>query len=57
MGSAVHMEAGMRVVVEDYIHKPGSKIVLLLLNAWVCWIGAALGAFSILKVAMTGGAH
>lgn len=52
--SCVHMEAGMRVIIEDYIHKPTSKIGLLLLNAGVCWLGGALGVFSILKVALLG---
>ncbi|MEI9965316.1 MAG: succinate dehydrogenase, hydrophobic membrane anchor protein [Caulobacteraceae bacterium] len=51
-----HMHAGMRVVVEDYIHKMLSKSVLLLLNLFVCTIGAALAIFSILKVALIGGA-
>ena len=49
-----HMHAGMRVIVEDYVHKAGSKIALLLLNAGVCWLGGALGVFSILKVALGG---
>ena len=52
--SCAHMEMGMRVIVEDYIHKPASKIVLLLLNAGVCWLAGALGVFSILKVALLG---
>lgn len=52
--SCAHMEMGMRVIVEDYIHKPATKIVLLLLNAGVCWLGGALGVFSILKVALLG---
>ena len=52
--SAAHMEMGMRVIVEDYVHTPFNKIALLLLNAGVCWLGGALGAFSILKVALLG---
>jgi succinate dehydrogenase / fumarate reductase membrane anchor subunit len=52
--SAAHMEMGMRVIIEDYIHKHGTKIVLLLLNAGACWLGGALGVFSILKVALLG---
>jgi succinate dehydrogenase / fumarate reductase membrane anchor subunit len=51
-----HMHAGLRVVVEDYIHKPGTKATLLLLNLFVCVLFAALALFSILKVALTGAA-
>lgn len=51
-----HMHAGMRVVVEDYIHKPGTKAALLLLNLAVCGLVGALAVFCILKVALGGGA-
>ncbi len=51
-----HMQAGLRVVIEDYIHTSGSKATLLLLNLFVCVLGAALALFCILKVALTGGA-
>ena len=49
-----HMHAGLRVVVEDYIHKPASKAALLLLNLFVCVLGGALAVFAILKVALGG---
>jgi succinate dehydrogenase / fumarate reductase membrane anchor subunit len=51
----MHMHSGMRVVVEDYIHKPLSKSGLLLLNLFVCTLGGALAVFSILRVALGGG--
>jgi succinate dehydrogenase / fumarate reductase membrane anchor subunit len=51
-----HMHAGLRVVVEDYLHTPGTKTLALLLNLFVCVLGAALAVFCILKVALTGGA-
>ncbi len=51
-----HMNIGMQVIIEDYIHVPATKIALLILSLFVCWSGAALGIFSILKVAF-GGAH
>jgi succinate dehydrogenase / fumarate reductase membrane anchor subunit len=50
-----HMQSGLRVVVEDYIHKALSKSVLLILNLFVCGLAAALAIFSILKVAFMGG--
>jgi succinate dehydrogenase / fumarate reductase membrane anchor subunit len=52
-----HMHAGMRVVVEDYIHVALTKTGLLLLNLFVCGLSGALAVFSILKVALSGGAY
>lgn len=52
----LHMNIGMRVIIEDYIQRPGTKIALLGANLFVCWLGAAIGLFSILKVAFGAGA-
>lgn len=49
-----HMHGGVRVIIEDYIHKPSTKVALLLLNLFVCALGGALAVFSILKVALGG---
>jgi succinate dehydrogenase / fumarate reductase membrane anchor subunit len=49
-----HMHAGMRVVIEDYIHVTLSKSGLLLINLFVCALTGALAVFSILKVALGG---
>lgn len=51
-----HMHAGLRVVVEDYIHVTLNKTALLLLNLFVCGLAGALAVFSILKVALGGAA-
>jgi succinate dehydrogenase / fumarate reductase membrane anchor subunit len=50
-----HMHAGVRVVIEDYIHEPVTKLSCLLLNLFVSVLFGALAAFAILKVAFTNG--
>jgi succinate dehydrogenase / fumarate reductase membrane anchor subunit len=52
-----HMQSGLRVVIEDYIHVTLNKVALLLLNLFVCGLAGALAIFSILKVAFSGGAY
>lgn len=51
-----HMRMGLQVVIEDYIHDEGNKLIsLLALNAFVL-ISAALAVVSVLKIAVIGGA-
>lgn len=52
-----HMQLGMRVIIEDYIGKPGNKLALLILNLFVAWGAGVLAIVSLLKVAIGGGAH
>lgn len=49
-----HMQIGMRVIVEDYIHKPHTKALLLIANAFLCWAATALTVICLLKVALLG---
>ncbi len=51
-----HLRLAMQVVIEDYISGFVAKTALLLLNLFVCVLGAGLGVFAILKVALLGGA-
>lgn len=48
-----HMSIGMRVIIEDYIHRTGTKGALLVLNVFVAWLGGALTILAILKVAFS----
>jgi succinate dehydrogenase / fumarate reductase membrane anchor subunit len=49
-----HMQVGMTVIVEDYIHKPTSKALLLIANTFACWGGMVLTVLCLLKVALAG---
>ena len=47
-----HMAMGMTVIIDDYIHKPGSRGLLVGLNTLFCLALAAAGAFLIVRLAL-----
>jgi len=47
-----HMNMGLKVIVEDYIHKDGSKALLLGLNTVFCLGLAAASVFFIVRLAL-----
>jgi len=45
-----HMSLGMRVIVEDYIHKTSTKQVLLLANMFLAVVLAAAAVIAVLRI-------
>lgn len=52
--SFMHMQSGLRVVIEDYVYSHLGKAACLLANLFVSGLAGALAIMSILKVALGG---
>ena len=55
VAAVVHMALGLEMVIEDYVHGAGGKLVLLVLNKFFAWLVGAACVFALIKIAVTTG--
>jgi len=51
--SIYHGSLGLQVVIEDYVHGHGKKILLLVLIRFIMVLASAMTLFAVLKIAFT----
>ncbi len=48
-----HLQYGIQVVVEDYVHDKPLKTALLLANTILCWALALIGVYAVARLAFS----
>ena len=54
LATFVHLSLGVQVVIEDYVHREGSKLASILAVKFACWALGAAAVIAVLRVAFGG---
>lgn len=49
-----HVQLGLQVVVEDYVHAPGLEFALQIAIKFLCFLGATASVVAVLRIALQG---
>ena len=52
ISAAVHMRIGMQVIIEDYVHSDGLKVLALFANTFFSFAIGLAGVYAILKIGL-----